>query len=128
MESSARAVDDQDMVLVVGEEAADRFRQHVDREDVVLQDIVDDFLGEQLVTRRLLERAGEDDRRNGKIDEIVQRLAVFRARQVDVGNRQRDLLAGLVIGQFQLLEAAADLDIDVEKFLQPRRDHGREDV
>ncbi|MND82325.1 hypothetical protein D3C80_741530 [compost metagenome] len=100
-------INDQHMVAVVGEKAADGFRQHIHGENIVLQDIIDHILGDQRFARPLVKGAGENDGRDRKIDQIFQRLALFRPRQVDVGNRQRHRFGRMFVTGLQLLEIAA---------------------
>ena len=121
-------IDDQDVMALVGQETADRFRQHLDGKHIVLDDIIDDILCQDLVAHLLLEAAGEHDGRNGQIEKIVQRLAVFGARQVDVGNRQRHRLRRDLVGVLKVREVAADIDLDAEQFVQPLADHRGEDI
>ncbi len=97
---------------MIGQEPADGFRQHVNGEDIVLEDVVDHVLGDQRFTGRLVEGAGKNDGRDRQVDQIFERLAVFRTRQIDVGNRQRHRIGGALVALLQLLERAADFDGD----------------
>ena len=111
-------IDDQHMVAMVGQKATDRLHQHVDGEDIVLQHIVHDVHGEDLFAHAVLHGAGEHNHRNRKIDQIVKRLAIFGTRQVDIGDRQRDRLGGLLVKKLQFLEVTANFHIKTQHLFQ----------
>ncbi|MNY05006.1 hypothetical protein D3C86_1377100 [compost metagenome] len=116
------------MVAVVGEKAADGFRQHIHGENIVLQDIIDHILGDQRFARPLVKGAGENDGRDRKIDQIFQRLTLFRPRQVDVGNRQRHRFGRMFVTGLQLFKRAAHLHGNAQHLLETQGHHLGEHV
>jgi hypothetical protein len=77
-------VDDEDARLAVRQGALHRRDQRVQRELVVLQDIVDDVARHDPAARFDVEASREDDGRDAALDGEVDRLAVGRVRQVQV--------------------------------------------
>ena len=124
-----RVVDHQDAEIPVGNDPADRHDDLIERPVIVLDDVVEHVLLEDALARVEVELAGEDDGRQVDLEGVVERLAMGRVGQVEVGHGNEEAVIGVggSLPHFGQRTAGHDIDAQIgfETVFQGRGEHPR---